>query len=197
VDLQTDLDPTPRPDETPADAAHRVEVAAAEVELRTALARFEQLGDTPPTIRLADNDAQYGPLGAHAVERHGPAIPLQRDPTTRTIEGRIYGDPPWPDVDNWSYRWRDEATMDRTINSLIRENWDRIRGDLAVTEVFSGTFAVEGVVGEGYYNRGMYGTGPRQATYAQTTFVRLRLRLVPNSDPAEMFVMTAFPSGIV
>jgi hypothetical protein len=160
------------------------------------MARYEQLGDEPPVIDLAANDAQHGAIGAHTVERHGPQVPLDRATGTRTIEGRIYGDPPWPREENWSYRWSDTATMNRTVNQLIRENWETIRSDLAEFGSFRNTFDAGQVIGEGFFNRGMHGTGPRDATFAPATFVELRIRLVPGSDPVEMFVVTAYPSGV-
>ena len=58
------------------------------------------LGDQPPAFDIAANDAAHGSLGAHTEDRHGHNVPLQRDPNpqsgNRTVEGRIYGDPPWP-----------------------------------------------------------------------------------------------------
>lgn len=195
--LLNNLDPTPRPGETPPDAATRVDRARSELEMREIVATYERLGDVPPTLDLSANDNQYATNGAHTIERHGPQIPLDRNPSVRTIEGRIYGDPPWPGPENWSYRWSDPATMNRTVNNLIRENWETIRSDLAMYGRFRGAFDFGRVIGEGYFNSGMHGTGPRQATYAPTAFVQLTLRLVPGSDPPEMFIVTAYPSGVV
>jgi hypothetical protein len=193
-ELQDDLDPTPRPGETTDQAASRVWQADEELELREYLARYEALGDQPPLIRIAENDAAH--QDAHTDDHHGPGIAIWRAPGIRTLEGRIYGDQPWNGSENWSYGWLDEATMNRTVNSLLRDNWETIRSDLAMSRRSDGTFDAGVDIGHGFFNRGMYGTGPRRAQYSRTTFVTLRLRLVPNADPPEMFVLTAFPAGV-
>jgi hypothetical protein len=43
----------------------------------------------------------------------------------------------------------------------------------------------------------MYGAGPRAARYAATSFVTIRIKLVPGSDPPEPFIVTAFPAGLL
>ncbi|QTR04541.1 hypothetical protein J7S33_06645, partial [Saccharothrix algeriensis] len=113
----------------------------------------------------------------------------------RTIEGRIYGDPPWGNPQNWSYRWSDDSTMNRTVNDHIQANWETIRSDLALNGEYSVTFDAGHRTGEGFYNDGMYGAGPRSAHYAQTSYATLRMRLIPG-DPPSFFVVTAFPSGL-
>ncbi|WP_203781756.1 hypothetical protein [Paractinoplanes rishiriensis] len=59
--------------------------------------RYDRLGDEPPRSDIAANDAAHEHLHAHTGERHGPDVPLRRDPAVRdlTLEGRIYGDPRW------------------------------------------------------------------------------------------------------
>ncbi len=52
-------------------------------------------------------------------------------------------------------------------------------------------------VGEGFLNGGMYGFGPRRAQYTPTSLVRVRIRMVPGSDPAQPFLVSAFPTGIM
>jgi hypothetical protein len=192
--LRADLDPSPRGGETDEQAAERAAAAASELDLRAMIRTYEGLGDTPPSIDLLHNDAQHGGSGAHTVERHGPQVPLPRSTSGRTIEGRIYADPPWPGHENWSYRWIDVPTMNRVVNSLIRDHWEDIRSDLALKGTFRESFYVGEVVGHGYHNTGMYGSGARDSAYSVAAGVRLTIKLVPDTDPAQMFVLTAFPT---
>ncbi|MDY7090332.1 MAG: hypothetical protein SYR96_35225 [Actinomycetota bacterium] len=168
-----------------------------DLSLSAMMNRYEQLGDTPPTFNLARNDDAFGAEGAHTVERHGPDVPLRRDPNTRTVEGRIYGDPPWPRPENRSYRWTDHTTMNREINRYVQENWETIRSDLAETGRHEGGFDANHRVGEGYYNKGMFGAGPRQVEYGATSLVTVRIKVAPGSDPPRPFIVTAFPSGLL
>jgi hypothetical protein len=160
---------------------------------------YHGLGDEPPQFDIAANDAAYGGLGAHTEDRHGPNVPLQRDPNpqsgNRTVEGRIYGDPPWPNAQNMSYRWTDPGTMNRTVNGYIRDNWDSIRSDLALDGEHVGRIVADNAVGQGYYNPGMYGAGPRSSTYSVTSLAKVRIKLVPGSDPPIPYIVTTFPSG--
>jgi hypothetical protein len=198
AELRRDADPTPRPGETADQAAARADAAQQELALRQATETYDALGEDPPRLNIAANDATYGSNGAHTNERHGPDVPLRRgdaQPGDRTIEGRIYGDPPWGNSQNWSYRWSDASTMNRTVNDYIRANWDDIRSDLALNGEHSRTFRAENRTGEGFYNEGMYGAGPQSAHYAQTNYATVRLRLVPGNPPTFM-VVSAFPSGL-
>lgn len=159
--------------------------------------RHDQLGDDPPRFNVGANDVAYGTHGAHTADRHGPGIPLARAPGQQTIEGRIHGDDPWQNPENWSFRWSDPTTMNRTINDYVERNWDRIRDDLAFSGAHDSSFDAGHRVGQGYYNDGMYGVGPRNSHYAETSFVKIRLRLAPGADPPEPFILTAFPLGIM
>jgi hypothetical protein len=166
--------------------------------LRDLMDRYEAFGDLPPRFNIATNDGLYNTSGAHTVERHGPSLPLSRDlsdPTTRTVEGRIHGDPPWTRTENYSYRWTDHSTMNRTINDHIRENWDDIRSELVLNGRYRRTFDAHHLVGEGYYNEGMYGAGPISARYSETSRVTITIQTVPGSDPPQPFIVTAFPDG--
>jgi hypothetical protein len=193
ADLQNDLDPNPRPGETPQQAADRVEAAQNELALRQAVDDYNALGEDPPRLNIGENDAAHVGDGAHTTERHGPDVPLNRGPG-RTIEGRIYGDPPWGSQENWSYRWSDASTMNRTVNDYIAANWDTIRSDLALNGRHNSTFDAGHRTGEGFYNEGMYGSGPRSAHYGQTSYATVRLELIPGNPPT-FFVVTAFPAG--
>ncbi|WP_250036067.1 hypothetical protein [Paractinoplanes maris] len=158
---------------------------------------YDQLGDTPPPFNLARNDDAFSTNGAHTVERHGPDLTMRRDPSTRTVEGRIYGDPPWPSRESRSFKWTDHTTMNREVNRYVQENWETIRSDLAANGTHKGGFDAHHRVGEGYYNKGMYGAGPPQAEYGTTSLVSVRIKLVPGSDPPQPFIVTAFPTGVL
>lgn len=168
-----------------------------DVALRVIMDRYDLLGDEPPEFNVVANDAAHHGQGAHTQERHGPDVPMSRDPQTRTIEGRIYGDPPWGRPENWSYRWTDPSTMHRAVNEYVRRNWEAIRSDLALRGRHGGGFDAGHRVGEGYYNPGMHGSGPRDSQYTATSLVMVRIRLVPGSDPPQPFIVTAFPAGLL
>jgi hypothetical protein len=102
--------------------------------------RYDRLGEEPPTFTIARNDDAYRNNGAHTIDRHGPDIPLPRDPNAKTIEGRIYGDSGVDRPESWSYRWTDPPTMNRTVRAYVRENWEAIRSDLAMFESHEGRF---------------------------------------------------------
>jgi hypothetical protein len=197
MDLRAATDRTVRAGETDEQAADRVASAEAELDLRHKIRQFEQLGDTPPTIDIAANDARFGNHGAHTQERHGPQIKMERSSTERTVEGRIYGDPPWARSENWSYRWRDVPTMNRIINQVIRDDWDVIRNELVFNGYSERKIYIGSVVGDGFFNEGMYGAGSRQAKYSVAAGMVFRLRLVPGSDPAEFFLLTSYPTPVV
>ncbi|MFC4128649.1 putative T7SS-secreted protein [Nocardia rhizosphaerae] len=168
-----------------------------DIELLERLRIYEALGDTPPHIDMAANDARYGANGAHSLERHGPDMPLHRGDAPegeRTVEGRIYGDDPWARPENWSYRWRDEETMNRTVNEYLRANWETVRSDLALDGRHRATFDAERTTGDGFFNEGMHGVGPRSAHYDHARFAAVRFELMPG-DPPSIMVVTAFPSG--
>ncbi|WP_249997456.1 hypothetical protein [Actinoplanes sp. M2I2] len=163
--------------------------------LSAALRTYDQLGPEPPRINLAQND--HDNSTAHTIARHGPDVPLRRDPDVQTIEGRIYKDTGWRRPENQSFRWDSPAVMTREINRYVRQNWEAIRSDLALGGRHEDYFTSDNRVGEGFLNGGMYGTGPRQAHYMVTKLMLIRIELVPNSDPAKAFVVSAFPAGIL
>ncbi|MFG1996110.1 hypothetical protein ACGFJ7_39655 [Actinoplanes sp. NPDC048988] len=168
-----------------------------DIELSRVMATYEGLGEDPPRFRISANDAAHREHGAHTIERHGSQIPLERDPGsgTRTVEGRIHGDDPWQKPENKSFKWDDPTIMTREVNDHVRRNWETIRSDLALRGRYEGVYEAGHRVGHGYYNSGMFGTGPRQAEYAAVSRVVIRIRLAPGSDPPEPFILTAFPSG--
>jgi hypothetical protein len=164
-------------------------------DLMRALHVYDQLGDDPPKVDVALNDAAH--YRAHTLERHGPDVPLSQQPGVQTVEGRIYGDHGWGQPENQSFKWDNATVMTREINDYVQRNWETIRSDLATDGVHEGRYDAGHRVGEGFLNGGMYGLGPRRAQYTPTSLVRLRIRLVPGSDPAQPFLVSAFPAGIV
>jgi hypothetical protein len=197
AELQGDTNPVARAGETPDEAQARAQAANQEV-VRRATATYDALGERPPRINVAANDAANAGNGAHTIERHGPNVTLRRagaPPGTRTIEGRIMGDPPWGDPANFSYRWLNEPVMNRVINEYIRGNWDAIRSDLALDGVHEATFDQGNAVGEGFYNSNQGGMGPRNPVYHVTSNVTITIRMVPGSNPPAIYVVRAYPAG--
>jgi len=187
-------------------AAHESESGEGEpagtpddIQLQEIMRRRELLGDEPPKFNIADNDDAHGDHGAHTVDRHGPQLPLPRLPPgveTKTVEGRIYGDWGWGKAESKSYKWTDHTTMNREVNQYIQEQWQMIRDDLAIDGFHESLFDAGHRVGQGYYNKGMYGAGPRHAEYGETSLVRVRIAVVEGSDPPGPFVVTAYPAGL-
>ena len=179
----------------------RIDTAASaptpdDVELSAIMDRYERLGDEPPKFKLVANDMANST--AHTLDRHGPDIPLAHVPGVKTIEGRIYGEHDWRRPENQSFKWLDHSTMHEEINNYVQRHWTTIRSDLALGESPHEAVINAGHrVGHGYYNSGMYGAGPRDSQFTATSFVRLRIELVPGSDPAQPFILTAFPSGLL
>ena len=164
-------------------------------DVANAIRVYDQLGADPPKVDVALNDAAHS--RAHTLDRHGPDLPLRQQAGVLTIEGRIYGDHGWGQPENQSFKWDDPTVMTREINGYVQRNWETIRSDLATTGVHEGRYDAGHRVGEGFLNGGMYGFGPRHAEYTPTSLVRLRIRLVPGSDPAQPFLVSAFPAGIL
>lgn len=194
--LKADTDKTVRAGETVNQAELRSKLASAERSLRGRLALFDALGETPRKISIAENDNAYSGVNAHTGKHHGGNTIMERAGApvgVRTVEGRIYGDAPWGKAENYSYKWLDDTTMNQTINDHISKNWDAIRWDLANKGEYKALFDAGKAVGEGYYNKGMYGNGPRQAVYGKTSMVKVVLTI----DQIEMkpIVITSYPAG--
>jgi hypothetical protein len=86
--------------------------------------------------------------------------------------------------------------MNIEVNRYVRENWTAIRDDLAFDGFHDGIADAGHRIGEGYYNKGMFGAGPRAAAYQETSVFRVRIRIVEGSDPPMPFVVSAFPAGL-
>ena len=155
--------------------------------------RYAGLGDVPPYLDLAVNDAVHGRRGAHTIDRHGPEITLWRVPGTKTIEGRIYGDAPWSSAVTRSYQWFDLPTVDRVVNAYVRRHWQLIRADLAGQGFHQGVADAGHRIGRGFFNSGRSGTGARRAQYDETSTFMVRLRLTPEPELPEPYIVSAFP----
>lgn len=198
AELKNNLDPTVRKGETSAQAQTRAAKAQEEIRILGVLKIYEAIGAEPQKINIAENDAKYADtFNVHTLDRHGASVPLKRTDASvgaRTIEGRIYGDPPWRNAENFSYKWIDDSTMNRTINDYIEKNWDTIRWELANNQQLTVTFDAGKAIGEGFYNKNQMGLGISQAEYGQTSYVTLRLKL-DQIEPQKVVVETAFPAG--
>jgi len=210
-ELRTDIDPTPRAGETVAEAAERARLAQEELPTREVMNTYEGLGTEPAPFDIVANDAANG--DAHTVGsagnpgRHGPSIPLPRSldaagipDGTRTIEGRVYGDPPWlkangdPAPANFSGRWRSIDIINRVINNYLRASWEQVRSDLAMNGSHTNAFPAGEVVGDGYFNLNFGKPGPPIAKGpVVTTVVRITILLKPGTPPS-YYVITTFPT---
>jgi hypothetical protein len=193
--LAMDRDPTPRPGETADQAQARSRAAEAEMAVREAVQRYDALGDRPPRVNVR---AQEAANGGHTIERHAPDIPLRRGDApagARTVEGRIYGDPPWGDPQNFSYKWIDEPTMNRVVNNYLRNNWEAIRSDLALNGRHEATFDSGNLAGEGFSNSSFGTPNPPNAVYSRTSVVTITLELILGRTPAAFRILRAFPNG--
>ncbi len=172
---------------------------AEDLEMERVMKAYDALGDEPKKVSISANDKDFEKSDPkpHTLERHSSDIPLERNGVPagdRNIEGRIYGDPPWDRAETASYKWNDHTTMNQTVNDYLRDNWEQVRSDLALKHLHSATFRTKSAVGEGYYNGGQHGLGPRKAVYGQTSLVTITIVDVP-SDPSAIKVVTAFPNG--
>ncbi|MFC7275710.1 hypothetical protein ACFQS1_17110 [Paractinoplanes rhizophilus] len=157
---------------------------------------YRHLSEEPLKFNVAVNDGAHTAQNAHTGRDHGPQVPLRSIPGVKTIEGRIYGDSGWPHAANASTKWSDPATMNRTINEYVRANWAQIRSDLAIEGKHETVFDAGHRIGEGFVNRGMGGSGPPHAQYVTTSVVRLVIKVVPGSDPPDVYIKTSFPAAL-
>ncbi|MEH1766433.1 hypothetical protein [Nostoc sp.] len=203
AELQLDKDPTPRPGETPQEATERARMAEEE-HVQRVMDRYNGLGEEPNHVDMAANDAAHA--DAHTGQRHGSNIPEERTldangqpDGTRTIEGRIYGDPPWNQPgeggrQNFSAKWLTQDILNQTINRYLRNNWEQIRSDLAIEGEHSNSFDAGKIVGKGYFNRnfGQPG-GPVAQGPTVTPMVFIAIKFVPGNPPS-FYVITTYPT---
>lgn len=198
AELKANLDPTIRKGETLTQAKQRIKSAEQERYLRGYISSAESLGENPNKFNISRNDLNYiTGYNAHTDIRHSPKITLEKSSApsgTRTIEGRIYGDPPWSKAENFSYKWLDESTMNRTINEYLEKNWEQIRWELATKQRIDIRFDAGKAIGEGYFNKNIGTNNPPQAVYSKTSYVRIFIRLDQN-EPMKPVIITAHPLG--
>ncbi|MCM3883411.1 hypothetical protein [Frankia sp. R82] len=199
----SEVDPTAeRGDETPGATAAEQQADAGTQNsaqpLESEYATYEKLGDVPWKVDFDQNDQLYGTGGAHTLERHGSDVPLYQheNPGGRTLEGRIYGDPPWQQSANFSYRWVSNRTMRDTVNQYVQANWEKIRSDLALDGYHAHAFDAGHLTGEGFFNRTYGAPGAPDAAYGQTSYVEIRIKLVPGADPPQPYIVTAYPRAL-
>ena len=192
--LAKDIEPTPRPSETPQQAQSRVQAAKTEIDARAYNQAYTKYGETPPKeFRITDNDGRGG--GAHTLERHGADMPLKRRDAPagqRTVEGRIFGDPPWGNRQNFSLNHLSDSIMDRPVRWAMENNWNRIRSALARGDDFVENFTYPQAVGEGFYNAGT--NAAPKSVYMKTSLFRLTI-VTDSNALGGMKVITAFPNG--
>ncbi|MBL7256211.1 hypothetical protein [Paractinoplanes lichenicola] len=155
---------------------------------------YDDLGDAPPVIDFVRNDDDNP--DAHTVAKHGHQVPLRREPGVQTIEGRIYKDFGWGNRATQSFRWDSDKVMSDEVNAYIHQNWNAIRSDLAMDGEHRAEYHAGHRVGEGFFNGGLDGGGPREAVYMEASRVRIQIS-VSDSDPPHAFVVTAFPVGLL
>jgi len=193
--LTTDRRPSPRPGETPVQAQARARAAEAEI-LRRAPEIFDALGDVPRRVNPRIEDAAHAPDGAHTTGpngRHGADIPLRRanNPGGKTIEGRVLGDPPWPQPERASMRWKSDSVMVRVINDYIRANWQQVRTDLALYGEHNGGGDAGAAIGEGFVNTGT--AAAPMSEFAVSSLFKVRIKLI-EGPRVDFFVLTGFPA---
>jgi hypothetical protein len=206
AELQLDKDPTTRPGETPQEAAERARMAENEIVERV-MERYNGLGEKPPHVDMAANDAAH--TDAHTGQRHGPNIPEARSldangqpDGTRTIEGRIHGDPPWNQPgdggqQSFSAKWLSQDILNQTVNRYLRNNWEQIRSDLALEGKHSNSFDAGQIVGKGYFNKNFGQPGGSRNPISQgpavTPMVFIAIKFVPGNPPS-FYVITTYPT---
>ena len=196
------LGQTVRTGETQKQAQARVTQAKDEIETRDKLTLIDSLGETPRRINVAENDLNYAPYeNAHTEERHAANVALQQTDApigTRTVEGRLFGDQPWGarQQTNFSYKWLDDSTMNRTINEYMQKNWNQIREDLVFNDKHrhEAVFDAGKSIGEGFYNRNQMGMGAVEPVYHRTSKVKIIITL-DQIEPPSPIIVTAYPAG--
>ena len=200
--LKADFDPTIRKGETINQAEQRVIGSKREIEIRGKLAMIESLGETPRRLNVSENDLNYAPFeNAHTEERHAASVALWQTNApagTRTVEGRLFGDQPWGtrQQTNFSYKWLDDSTMNRTINEYMQKNWNQIREDLVFNDKHrhEAVFDAGKSIGEGFYNKNQMGMGSVDPVYHQTSKVKIVITL-DQIEPLTPIIVTSYPAG--
>lgn len=189
--LRSDANDGARPGESPAQAELRRRRAVAELARRA----HELLPDSPRRIKMVEEE---GRNGAHTLDRHSAQIPFRRSdasPGQATIEGRIFGDPPWPSRQNFSFQWESDATMNRVVNEIVREHWASLREELVMFGEATRAIDTGSLTGRGFVNASAGGVAstPRPVE-ARTSRAKVVLRF-DAGPPPDFTVHTAYPDG--
>ncbi|RKG68420.1 hypothetical protein D7V80_12380 [Corallococcus sp. CA054B] len=211
TELNRDADPSPytRFDpstgqkvaiETQQNAKVRADQAQTEI-LRRGIIREQQLADVLPNGPKLDvnaNDAAHGAAhNAHTIDRHGAQLPYSsagQPPGTRSIQSRVTTGDGWGKIENNSFQWSSDATMDATINKFVADNWNTIKTDLAMygySDHLNIAAPPGTTVGKGF-TASVDSAGNRTAVPANANSYNLRLRLIDGTPP-QVMVLTAFP----
>ena len=108
--------------------------------------------------------------------------PTARRREAATIEGRIFGEPPWNRRVNYSYRWQSNDELNDVVNDAIRARWADIKLHLAFNGIFEETFDAGRNVGQGFVNANAEAGGPPRSLLTPTNHVRLILAFAPPPD---------------
>lgn len=211
AELNRDMDPSPFtrvdpttgqkvPAETQQYAKVRAEKAQTEI-LRRGVIREQQLAEAfpnGPTLNVSANDAAHGAAhNAHTIDRHGASVPTNiadAPPGARTIESRVTTGDGWGSIENNSFQWSSDATMDATLNKYVADNWSTIKDELALYG-YSDHLNIPAppgtTVGKGF-TATVDQAGNRTVSAANAGSYNLRLRLVDGTPP-QVVVLTAFP----
>ena len=108
--------------------------------------------------------------------------PTARRREAATIEGRIFGEPPWNRRVNYSYRWQSNDELNDVVNEAIRARWADIKLHLAFNGIFEETFDAGRTVGQGFVNANAEAGGPPRSLRTPTNHVRLILAFAPPPD---------------
>jgi hypothetical protein len=85
--------------------------------------------------------------------------------------------------------------MNGVVNDYLRNHWDEIRSDLALTGRHEKTFDQGKAVGEGFYNANFGRNADPKPIYSKTSIVTITLELAPSRGPPVIRVVRAFPNG--
>ena len=117
--------------------------------------------------------------------------PTARKRESATIEGRIFGEPPWSRRVNYSYRWQSNDELNDVVNDAIRARWADVKLHLAFNGIFEETFDAGRTVGQGFVNANADSGGPPRSLLTPTNHVRLILAVAP--PPAGFHIVVAMP----
>ena len=123
------------------------------------------------------------------VQMHLQVQELLRDASMEIHPGNAKGE-------NFSYRWLNIKLLTEVVNKYLKENWDRIRSDLAQEGKHSKPLVDAGeAVGEGFFNKNFGQPGSaRVPVYHVTSIFSISIELIPGNPPS-FVIITTFPFG--